>query len=87
MIVNEPERRGRIFFFIWTGILFVGIAVMLYPKVGKLWNAGRQSRVVDPPAIMKATIIATAIRTTGNAQDCIPTARPLMIFVADPVSD
>ena len=47
MIVNEPERRGRIFFFIWTGILFVGIAVMLYPKVGKLWNAGRQSRVVD----------------------------------------
>ena len=47
MIVNEPERRGRLFFFIWTGILFVGIAVMLYPKVGKLWNAGRQSRVVD----------------------------------------
>ena len=47
MIVNEPERRGRLFFFIWTGILFVGIAVMLYPKVGKIWNAGRQSRVVD----------------------------------------
>ena len=47
MIVNKPERRGRLFFFIWTGILFVGIAVMLYPKVGKLWNAGRQSRVVD----------------------------------------
>ena len=47
MIVNEPKRRGRLFFFIWTGILFVGIAVMLYPKVGKIWNAGRQSRVVD----------------------------------------
>ena len=47
MIVNEPERRGRLFFFIWTGILLVGIAVMLYPKVGKIWNAGRQSRVVD----------------------------------------
>ena len=47
MIVNKPERRGRLFFFIWTGILFVGIAVMLYPKVGKIWNAGRQSRVVD----------------------------------------
>ena len=47
MIVNESERRGRIFFFIWTGILFVGIAVMLYPKVGKIWNTGRQSRVVD----------------------------------------
>ena len=25
----------------------MGIAVMLYPKVGKIWNAGRQSRVVD----------------------------------------
>ena len=47
MIVNEPKRRGRLFFFIWTGILLVGIAVMLYPKVGKIWNAGRQSRVVD----------------------------------------
>ena len=47
MIVNKPERRGRLFFFIWTGILLVGIAVMLYPKVGKIWNAGRQSRVVD----------------------------------------
>ena len=47
MIVNEPEQRGRLFFFIWTGILLVGIAVMLYPKVGKIWNAGRQSRVVD----------------------------------------
>ena len=47
MIVNEPERRGRLFFFIWTGILLVGIAVMLYPKVGKIWNAGRQSSVVD----------------------------------------
>ena len=47
MIVNESKRRGRLFFFIWTGILLVGIAVMLYPKVGKIWNAGRQSRVVD----------------------------------------
>ena len=47
MIVNKPERRGRLFFFIWTGILLVGIAVMLYPKIGKIWNAGRQSRVVD----------------------------------------
>ena len=47
MIVNKPERRGRLFFFIWTGILFVGIAVMLYPKVGKIWNAGLQSREVD----------------------------------------
>ena len=25
----------------------MGIAVMLYPKVGKIWNVGRQSRVVD----------------------------------------
>ena len=25
----------------------MGIAVMLYPKIGKIWNAGRQSRVVD----------------------------------------
>ena len=55
------------------------------PVVASIPTAARA--IPYTPAIMKATIIATAIRTTGNAQDCIPTARPLMIFVADPVSD
>lgn len=44
---NKPERKGRTFVLVWTGILFAGIAIMLYPKVGKSWNARRQSRVVD----------------------------------------
>lgn len=47
MISNEPRKKGRAFYILWTGILLAGIAIMLYPKAGKLWNARRQSRVVD----------------------------------------
>ena len=47
MIMSEPERKRRAFLIIWTGIFFAGIMIMLYPKAGKLWNARRQSRVVD----------------------------------------
>ncbi len=39
--------REKWFLRIWTGIFCLGIAIWLYPKIGHLWNAGRQSRVVE----------------------------------------
>ena len=47
MMRKRMETKGKWFLRIWTGIFFLGIAIMLYPKIGNLWNSGRQSRVVE----------------------------------------
>ncbi len=39
------------------------------------------------PAVSNDTQIAAQIRSTGITTDSIPTARPAMMFVADPVSE
>ena len=39
------------------------------------------------PSTLYEMKIATQIKSSGIAVDCIPTARPLMIVVAAPVSD
>ena len=44
---KKARTKGKYFLWLWRGIFFLGIAIWMYPKIGHLWNAGRQSRVVE----------------------------------------